>query len=243
MPEIKQIQVTLTPAESKKLIALGVRELACVKNALENGIILITLGTTNAYIAEELLGKSIDKSKYAAGIISGKLDVVPMDRRLPAIALRRGKQVGTDAIIDEMTANDVILKGANALGPDGIPGVLIGNPKGGTTAWFIGQQMARGVNLVIPVGLEKSIPYSVLDISRRIGIQRCYKAVGLPVGMIPLFGTVITEVQAFALLGASDAFPIGAGGVEGGEGSVALCVETDKPDEMLALVERIKATA
>ncbi|HIH44972.1 MAG TPA: hypothetical protein HA257_07865 [Candidatus Methanoperedenaceae archaeon] len=243
MSEIKQIQVTLTPAESKKLIALGVRELKCVKDALDNGIILITLGTTNAYVAEELLGKSIDKSKYAAGIISKKLAVVPMDRRLPAVALRKGKPVSADNIIDEMKASDVIIKGANALGPDGIPGVFMANPRGGTTGGFIGPQMSKGVNLVIPVGLEKSIPYSVLDISRRIGIQRCHKAVGIPVGMMPLFGTVMTEVQALALLGASDVFPMGAGGVEGGEGSVMLCVETDKPDEMMALVERIKATA
>ena len=67
---------------------------------------------------------------------------------------------------------------------------------------------------------EKSIPYSVIEISKRIGIQRCTK-----VGMMPLCGTVISEVQALTLLGA-DVFPIGDGGINGGEGSVTLYVYT-----------------
>jgi hypothetical protein len=93
---------------------------------------------------------------------------------------------------------------------------------------------------VIPVGLEKSIPYSVIEISRRIGIQRCSKATGLAVGMMPLIGQVITEVEALMLLGAEDVFPMGSGGVSGGEGSIVLCVEGDNVDEIFDLVQKVK---
>ena len=237
---MKQIQITLTPPESKRIIAMGVKKLPVVRNALEKGRILITLGTTNSYVAEELTGRKIDHSRYAAGYIGETATVVPNDKRLPAIVLENGKEVKDDTILNEMTAQDVVIKGANAIDPDGVAGVMMANPAGGTTGGFLGIVMARGINLVIPVGLEKSIPYSVIEISKRIGIQRCSKAMGLPVGMMPLFGEVITEVEALMLLGAEDAFPIGAGGVLGGEGSITLCVAGENAEEIFDIVQNVK---
>src|SRR5665811_987568 len=108
---MKQIQITLTPPESKRIIALGVKKLPVIKNALENGRILITLGTTNSYVAEELTGKKIDHSRYAAGYIGETAAVVPNDKRLPAIALKNGKEVDADHILHEMTSQDVVIKG------------------------------------------------------------------------------------------------------------------------------------
>lgn len=237
---MKQIQITLTPRESKRIIAMGVKKLPVIQQALKKGIILITLGSTNAYIAEELTGKKIDHARYGAGYIDGTTAVVPIDTRLPTIALRDGKQVADDGIIKEMGAGDVVIKGANALDRHGVAGVMMANPQGGTTGSILGAVMARGINLVIPVGIEKSIPYSVVELSKRIGIERCSKATGLPVGVMPLFGTVVTEVEALTLLGAEDVFPIGAGGINGGEGSVTLCVVGDKVDEIFELVQKVK---
>ncbi len=237
---MKQIQITLTPRESKRIIAMGVKKLPVVQQALKKGIILITLGTTNAYVAEELTGRKIDHLRYAAGYIDGTAAVVPQEKRLPMIALKNGKEVSAENIINEMTSQDVIIKGANAIDPDGIAGVMLANPMGGTTGNITGPVMAKGINLVIPVGLEKSIPYSIIEISKRIGIQRCIKATGLPVGMAPLAGKVITEVEALTLLGAEDVFPIGAGGVEGGEGSITLCVIGEKAEEIFELVQKVK---
>jgi hypothetical protein len=237
---MKQIQITLTPGESKRMIAMGVKELPVIQQALRKGIILITLGTTNAYILEELTGKKVDHIRYAAGYINGTATAVPQDKRLAMVALKNGKEISGDGIINEMTSSDVVIKGANAIDPAGIAGVMMANPVGGTTGALIGTVMARGINLIIPVGIEKSIPYSVLDISKRIGIQRSTKATGLPVGMMPLPGKVITEVEALTLLGAEDVFPIGSGGVEGGEGSVTLCVEGDKAEEIFEIVQQVK---
>lgn len=237
---MKQIQITLTPCESKRIIAMGVRKLPVIQQALRKGIILITLGTTNAYVLEELTGKRVDHNRYAAGYINGTATVVPQDRRLAAVALKNGKEISGERIITEMTSEDVVIKGANAVDPDGIAGVMMANPTGGTTGALLGTIMAKGINLVIPVGLEKSIPYSVVDISKRIGIQRCIKATGLPVGMMPLPGEVITEIEALTLLGADDVFPIGSGGVEGGEGSVTLCVIGDQVEEIFEMVQKVK---
>lgn len=237
---MEQIQITLKPHESKRIIAMGVKKLPVVQEAMEKGIILINLGTTNAYVAEELTGKKIDPLRYSAGYVNGTTAVVPNEKRLSVIALRDGKEVDAEGIINEMGSNDVVIKGANAIDPDGIAGVMLANPVGGTTGLILGTVMARGINLVIPVGLEKSIPFSVIEISKRIGIQRSKKATGLPVGMMPLFGQVITEVEALLLLGAEDAFPIGAGGVEGGEGSVTLCVIGENVDEIFKIVQEIK---
>lgn len=46
--------------------------------------------------------------------------------------------------------------------------------------------------------------------------------------------------QALVLLGAEDVFPIGAGGVNGGEGSITLCVMGEKTDEIFELVQKVK---
>lgn len=48
----------LTVSESKRLIAKGIAANKDVKDRLENGIVIITLGTTNTYLAEELAGLS-----------------------------------------------------------------------------------------------------------------------------------------------------------------------------------------
>ena len=135
---MKQVQITLTPAESKRIIAMGVKSLPVVQQAMKKGIILIALGTTNAYVAEELTGKKIDHLRYGAGYIDGTTTVVPNDKRLPAIALRDGKQVDAEGIINQMGAQDVVIKGANAIDPHNIAGVMISNPTGGTTGSFIG---------------------------------------------------------------------------------------------------------
>ena len=63
-------QIVLTPWESKRLIAKGVAQLDSVNNALENGIVAISRGTTDAYVFEELLGKPVDKANFVAGAIA-----------------------------------------------------------------------------------------------------------------------------------------------------------------------------
>jgi hypothetical protein len=40
-----------------------------VKEALKSGLIIIIRGTTNSYVAEEILGEPIEKGRYGVGIV------------------------------------------------------------------------------------------------------------------------------------------------------------------------------
>ena len=59
--------INLTVSESKRLIAKGISELPIVKEKLQKGIIIVTKGTTNTYIAEELIGLSIEHGSFLTG--------------------------------------------------------------------------------------------------------------------------------------------------------------------------------
>jgi len=61
--KIVQSGAILTVADSKRLIGKGVAQMPIVKNALENGMVIIIKGTTNAYVAEEITGQ---KPSHAA---------------------------------------------------------------------------------------------------------------------------------------------------------------------------------
>jgi len=47
---MKQIQVTLTPQESKRIISNGSKKTPVVQKALNKGIVLINLGTTKMHM-------------------------------------------------------------------------------------------------------------------------------------------------------------------------------------------------
>jgi hypothetical protein len=84
----------LTPAESKRLIGKAVAMLPEVRKALKEGRIIISEGTTNAYVVEELLGISCSKENYACGAVAGGgLSAVPTEDRIMPHMLKRGKPV------------------------------------------------------------------------------------------------------------------------------------------------------
>lgn len=252
--EKEKILIALTPSESKRVIAKGVKKLEEVQRALKQGTIIIGLGTTNAYVADEILSElsganKIDKQRYAAGVITDKgTCVVTKEEREKDIIIKNGVVSSEESIenaIEELSAEDVFIKGANALDAYGNAGILLAHTAGGTIGSAIGTVMARGVNFIIPVGIEKMIPYSITEAAKRVGKERFYKSVGMPVGLIPVYGTVITEIEALILLGAEDAFTIGAGGVAGGEGSVIICAEgsAESMDDLMRVITQIKGEA
>ena len=245
----EKILIALTPSESKRLIAKGVKNLDEVQRALKHGTIVIGLGTTNAYVAGEILndfsGSEIDKQRYAAGVITDKgTCVVTKAEREKDVIIKNGKisERGIEEAIEELSAEDVFIKGANALDATGTAGILLAHTSGGTIGSALGAVMARGVNFIIPVGIEKTIPYSITEAAKRIGKERFYKSIGMPVGLMPVYGKVITEVEALRILGAEDAFPISAGGVDGGEGAVVICAEgsAEKMEVLMRIISQIK---
>ena len=228
--------VSLTPAESKRLIARACVALPIVQRARRHGRIILSLGTTNAYIAEELLGRPVPKYNYAAGLVDGTLSNTDEDERILPYIWKDGEVVEvpteevlaqgpTSRILQEMDSGDVFFKGANAVDAWGNAGVFTGNDKGGTCGGHMGVVLARGVSLVVPVGLEKLVP-SVIAASRVCGTTRFSYATGQPVGLWPIVnGIVVTEIQALQTLCGVRATHVGAGGVGGGEGTAVLVVE------------------
>jgi hypothetical protein len=237
-------QFSLTTSESKRLIGKSVSGHPKVKKALKRGIVAIGLGSTNAFVIEEILKKKIKKEKYVAGFVDelGPC-VVPAKERLPEVVLKNGKVVKERPaeIVKKMKATDVFIKGANALDFEGIAGVMMASETGGTVADVLGVIKARGVNLIIPVGLEKLIPYSINDISNVAGIFETDYALGIPVGIMPVAGEVITEIEALESLGVS-AIAIGSGGLGDGGGSKVLQIEGDAKSvqKVMGIVKKIK---
>ena len=65
--DIVQGQEVLTVSEGKRLIARAVAQMPIVKQALKEGIVIIASGTTNTYVAEEILGRTIEHGAFVSG--------------------------------------------------------------------------------------------------------------------------------------------------------------------------------
>ncbi len=236
--------VVLTPTVSKRLIAKGVAALPAVQRALETGTVVITLGTTNAFVAEELLGEPIDRGAFAAGFIDDRWNVNSRLGEAGEIVVKDGTRVemGPDEILASLAAGDVLIKGGNAIDPWGTVGVLTSAKSGGTVGRYIAPALARGVELVVPIGLGKAVFTPISEISQEIGIGRLDLCTGTPAGMFPLHGRTVTEVDALELLFPVRATHVASGGVGIGAGSVSVLIQGDEKDvwEAFTLIESLK---
>jgi len=238
-------QVVLTTPESKRLVAKAVSLHPAVRGALEKGIIAIGLGSTNAYGGEEILGEGIEKERYAAGFLDELgACVIPEKERIKEIVLEQGRRIDetTAGVVTRMGPGDVFIKGANAIDMDGICGVMLASETGGTVAKVLGVIKARGIRLIIPVTLDKLIPGSINDISNRAGIYTMDYSTGIPVGVMPVSGEVITEIEAFDLLFGVEAELVGSGDF-GSSGNPSMFLLEGTPENVKAainLVEEIK---
>ncbi len=236
---------TLTSSEAKRLIAKSVAVLPEVQKALKEGMVIVGGGTTNAFVLEELTNEKVDKARYTAGIITkGRQCVTPEKERLAPVVLVNGEKSEMNWVeaVEKMDADDVFIKGGNAIDNNGTVGVLLANPVAGTIGKALPIVVARGSYLIMPVGLEKMIP-DVNLAANVSGIKTFDKSIGMPLGLMPVtYGLPITEIQALEILAEVDAYCIGAGGVGGSEGSVVMVVEGEdqEVDKIMDLIKKIK---
>jgi len=226
---VKKLLVTLTPAEGKRLIAKGLLTLDLVQNALKKGYLCITMGTTSGYLVEEILGE-YDKTRHIAGIVVPKgLAVTDAKKRAFDAIFYKGEYVENTKVIDvldKMGPEDVIIKSANALDVNYVPIVLLASETGGTVGSFMGSTAAKNIKVIVPVGLEKSIPVAYEEFCGQFGKEDWDYAIGTPVGAIAVTeGVTFTEIEAVEVLFNATAIPIAAGGVNGAEGSISLFIE------------------
>ncbi len=238
---IMRIQVGLTPAESKRLIAKAVKKMPEIERALKEGTIIVDKSTTSAHILDELIDESIDLSRYASGIVTPSAACLThTDEALSTQVLVNGKPQDVAPsegirrstvfmqMLEKLDEKDVFIKSANALDMDWNAGVLAATPEGGIIGRTQPVIHRRGVNLLIPVGLEKLIPTKIADATREAGIFAMDDSMGLPCDLVPVKGTVITEIEAIKILTGAEAIPISAGGVSGAEGAVTLVIKGSK---------------
>jgi len=233
--------VILTVSESKRLIAKGVVAMDFVQKALKEGTVAVAKGTTNGYIVEELLENKIDKTQYCTGTtFPAKAEKAgKTGGSIPDLVLRDGQPVegavATEAVGD-MKSGDVFMKGANALNWEKKQAaLLIGHQTGGTIGATYGTIIARRIRLVIPVGLEKSVPTDIQAAAKMINNDPTARVTPT---LFPMVGDIITEIEALKVLTGVDATPIAAGGIGGAEGAVWLCLrgteeELDKAGKLI----------
>lgn len=223
-------QITLTVNGSKRFIAKGVAALPEVRAALESGKILLKGGTTVSALAEELgLGPM-----RVSGRISGlgaKTSAVSAQESDAAHVLLVDRGIARDAYwsvvetVMTLDQGDVVVTGANAIDAHGGAAVMAGGVLGGNPGHgWVGMQI-QGAQVIVAAGLEKLIPGCIGDAIGAAGQKRPDIAMGMAVGLMPIFGRIITEIEACLLLGAEKATVIGSGGIDGAEGAVTLLVQ------------------
>jgi len=238
-------QFLLTPSAGKRLIAKTIANHPAIKKALKNGTIVIVAGTTNGYVAEEILkthkiAKDFSRKHFFRGITMPPTQAVTAEGRLadesrfPGDVVivksiwQRGKTI-TD-VIDKLQEGDVILKGANAVDlTHRQAAILIGHPQAGTIGLALPAILGRRVKLIIPVGLEKRIEGDLNALAARLNAPGAggYR-------LLPVHGEVFTELEALAALTAANVELISAGGVCGAEGSVWISATGEEEQEEFA---------
>ncbi len=228
-------QYLITPAAGKRLIAKALAQDNSVNKALKSGTIVIIAGTTNGYIAEEILSKIGQNNEFSAkrffrGIVLPPSKPRTSDGRLydnkgfPGdIIIRHGKwQKGKTIfdVVDDLKEGDVIFKGANLLDLSrNQVGIFIGHPHGGTIVAALQAHVGRRVKLILPIGLEKRVDCDVNKIANKLN----QPGISGP-RILPVTGDIFTEIDAIKTLTGADAELVAAGGVAGAEGSVWLLV-------------------
>lgn len=228
-------QYILTPAAGKRLIGKALITHPVVSSVLKRGTLVIVAGTTNGYVAEEILatigqGQGFSRHRFFRGITLPPSCPSTDAGRSPDASEFSGDVVIVKGIwqkgktifdvADDLKEGDLILKGANAL--DLLhkrAAILIGDPKAGTIGAALQAVVGRRVHLILPVGLEKRIDGDLDVIAQQLNTPPAKGPRFLPVP-----GQVFTEIDAITLLTGAKAEMIAGGGIWGAEGSIRLAV-------------------
>jgi hypothetical protein len=236
-------QFSVTPAMGKRLIGQALVQHPAIENALQNGALLIIAGTTNGYVAQEILqslgqAEGFSREGFRRGItVAHGAEVIKAelegDVLISGGQWQKGRTIFDTA--DELQEGDVILKGANAFDAHGQAAVHIGHPQGGTILPALTAVLGRRVQLIVPVGLEKRVFGDVNALA-----QLCNEPGVQGPRLLPMPGEVFTELEAIELLTGAEAIQLAAGGVYGAEGAAWLGVDGTQ-EQIQAAAELIKS--
>ena len=238
-------QFVVTPSAGKRLIAKALAADENVLNALKQGTVVIVAGTTNGYVAEEILkvigvSNGLSKKRFFRGITLPPDQAVTSEGRLADeskfpgdVVITRGvwqKGKTIFEVVDDLKEGDVIIKGANAVDLQRKQAaLLIGHPKAGTVGVALQAVAGRRVKLIIAVGLEKRVNDDLCCLAEKVNTPGAggYR-------LLPVPGKVFTEIEAIHLLTGATAEIIACGGVCGAEGACWLAVSGTEAQEEAA---------
>ncbi|MGF7117666.1 hypothetical protein [Methanobacterium oryzae] len=228
-------QFLITPAAGKRLIAKALVKHGTINKALESGTVVIIAGTTNGYIAEEILSKidqidDFSRKKFFRGIVLPPGGPVTSSGRISDESCFPGDVVIKDGVwqkgltifdvVNDLKEGDTILKGVNAINySNGQAAIYIGDPLGGTIGASLQAVVGRRIRLILPVGLEKRVFADLNHLALKLNIP----GVSGP-RLLPVTGEIFTEIEAIKELTGSEAELVAGGGVSGAEGSIWLAV-------------------
>jgi len=239
-----KIQFTTLVEESKQLIALGTVQHWKVKKALEKGKIILKGGTTVSRISEILLKKPM---RISGRITSrGTVTALNNSEKPHTLITENGKWKNIDKEISkeiqELGLDDVIICGANAFDHNGKAALMAGSTGGGSIGLSFSSWYTEGVSIIIPVGIEKMIPGDIDKIINKCSRKGKNCLTGMSVGLLPINGEIITEIEAIKNLADVECQAIGAGGLGEANGSVTLEVwgENKEVNKILNIIMKIK---
>jgi len=238
---------TLIPAESRRLIAKAVCEMKEIKTAMEKAYVILNGGTSNGYIAQELFGmRDLPPEKFTAGTNTHRLlCVTDADKRSPfPIIYYKGKP-STKTLkeaLNDFHKETVLIKGANAVDPQGHAAVIAAGFDGGTMGATLGTVVSQGLKYIVPVGLEKLVA-STEWCTAFTGAKTFDYTIGADFGMFCIPNAiVVTEIEALKLLAGVEATHVASGGIGESAGSVVLVVQGQDANvkKAISMVESIK---
>lgn len=236
-------QLLLTTSAGKRLIGKALAAHPEVKRKLAQGTIVIIAGTTNCYVAEEILasiGETFQRTRFFRGITLSPNHQTDKTGRLSDESGFPGDVIIQNGVwikgktIDDIAANlqegDIVMKGANALDMQNKrAAILVGSPVGGTIIPSIQAFIGRRVRLILPVGLEKRIPGNIDELAVKINAPGTKGRRFMPVP-----GEVFTEIEALTQLSGAKSEIFASGGVCGAEGSIWLLAYGTPEEERTA---------
>jgi hypothetical protein len=237
-------QFCVTTAMGKRLIGMAMVRHPDVQRVLSSGSLVVIAGTTNGYVAEEILRSVGQVDRFSRVGFRRGVTVAPGARAEKAefpgdVVLMDGVWQSGQTIYDavgSLEEGDVVLKGANAFDPRGHPAVQIGHPEGGTILQALAAMSGRRVRVIVPVGLEKRVPNDILELARL-----CNAPGARGPRLLPFAGETFTEIDALRLLTGARAVLLAAGGIYGAEGSSWLGVSgsSDQLDAASGLIRSV----
>jgi hypothetical protein len=236
-------QFCVTPAMGKRLIGKAMAIHPYIKPVLKMGTLVVIAGTTNGYVAEEILKALGQAEGFSRQGFRRGLTVAPGAEVIKAdfagdVVIHNGEWWKGQTIfdvVDDLQAGDIVLKGANAFDRRGQGAVQIGHPKGGTILAALAAVVGRRVRLIVPVGLEKRVLEDV-----NVLAARCNALGTEGPRLLPMPGEIFTELDAIRLMTGAEASLVAAGGVYGAEGAAWLGI-TGSEAQIQAVAELSKS--